>query len=217
MTVMLYRRSLRVAMPLILACALFPVGAAQARDTQAQQDQSVADAARRSREQKKNATKASKVVTDDDVPARKPSTEGVNAVAPPASDSQPPSPAAASAAETAASGAKDTSEKAGDDPEITSLKAQIAQAAKDLDLLQRELALDQDAYYTKPDYSNDTAGKAKLDAEQKQIADKQQEIEGLKTRLAALEELKSHKKPAPAAAVPPNSDKAAAPPTSQPQ
>jgi hypothetical protein len=64
-----------------------------------------------------------------------------------------------------------------------------------LDLAKRTLALDQDAYLSKPDYANDTAGKAKLDDEKQEISDKQQEVEKLKTRVSALEELKAHRKP----------------------
>ena len=206
---MLFGKSLRLAMPLIVACSLLPrAWAAQSQDSQTQQTQSVADAARRSREDKKNTAKSSKVITDDDLDKTpKPGAEGLNVGAPPKSDSQPPSPAAVAAAEaadqTAASPAKDSSKKAGQDPEITKLKEQIAQAKKELDLLQRERALDQDTFYSNTDYAHDTAGKAKLASEQQQIDDKQQQLEGLKTRLAALQELaERNKKTAPRDATP---------------
>jgi hypothetical protein len=62
---------------------------------------------------------------------------------------------------------------------------------------------------------HDTAGKAKLDSEKQQINDKQQEIERLKTRLAALEELKIHRKSnRTQAAPPPQTEK---PPSAPPQ
>ena len=206
---MLFGKSLRLAMPLIVACSLLPrASAAQSQDSQTQQTQSVADAARRSREDKKNTAKSSKVITDDDLDKTpKPGAEGLNVGAPPKSDSQPPSPAAVAAAEAAdqaaASPTKDSSKKAGQDPEITKLKEQIAQAKKELDLLQRERALDQDTFYSNTDYAHDTAGKAKLASEQQQIDDKQQQLEGLKTRLAALQELdERNKKTAPGDATP---------------
>jgi len=57
----------------------------------------------------------------------------------------------------------------------------------DLDLLQRENRLDQDAYYSKPNYGSDTAGKQKLDDEQQQISSKRDEVERLKAKVADLQ------------------------------
>lgn len=212
---MLLGAHLRMVLPVAAVCSLLLcAAAAKPAGAQSQDSQSVADAARRSREQRKNANKTSKVITDDDLPAKGPG--GVNVGSLPKSDAEPPNPAAVSAAEAAdkAAADKETSGKAGEDPEITRLKEEIARAEKDLDLRQRESALDKDAYYGKPDYKNDTAGKAKLDDEQNQINDKQQEVDKLKTRLAALEELKGHKKPA-SAETPASSDKPGTPPAPQ--
>src|SRR4029077_18109880 len=57
---------------------------AEAQDSQAQQDQSVADAARRSREQKKNATRQSRVISNDDLDMKyfSPGEERLNLSAP---------------------------------------------------------------------------------------------------------------------------------------
>ena len=66
------------------------------------------------------------------------------------------------------------------------LKQQLEAAQKELDLLQRELPLERQNYYSNPDYVHDTAGKAKLDRLNQQIADKQQEIDSLKARLSSL-------------------------------
>jgi len=198
----------RLAVPFIAACILVPCAAALPQDSQNQQAQSVADAARHAREQKKAAAKSSKVITDEDIDTKnlKPGAEGLNVGGPPKLDTQPPSPAAVAAAEAADqaadSAAKEPAKKPGEDPAIAGLKGQIAQATKELDLLQRELALDQDEYFSKPDYANDKAGKVKLDAQQRQINSKKEDLEGLKTRLAALQELESRKKSAPAAAAP---------------
>jgi hypothetical protein len=205
---MQYGNSWRLAVPLVAACILVPCAAARPQDSQDQQTQSVADAARHARDQKKAAAKSSKVITDEDIDTKnmKPGAEGLNVGAPPKLDTQPPSPAAVAAAEAADqaadSAAKEPAKKAGENPEIGGLKGQIAQATKELDLLQRELALDQDEYFSKPDYANDKAGKGKLDAQQRQISDKKQDLEGLKTRLAALQELEGRKKSAPAAPQP---------------
>jgi hypothetical protein len=216
---MQYGSSWRLSVPLVAACMLLLCSAARSQDSQDQQAPSVADAARHAREQKKTAAKSSKVVTDEDMEAKNPKSgaEGLNVGAPAKLDSQPPSPAAVATAEVAdqaaASAGTDSAKKTGESPEIARLKGQIAQAAKTLDLLQRELALDQDEYFSKPDYANDKAGKAKLDGQQRQINDKKEDLEGLKTRLAALQELEGRKKSAPAETAPPaDSDK----PTSTP-
>jgi hypothetical protein len=81
------------------------------------------------------------------------------------------------------------------------LKRQLADAQKALDLLQRGLALQQDTFYSNPAHDSDPAGKAKLDDMKQQIAAKQQEVEDLKSRAAALQE--SLGNTAPAAPTPP--------------
>jgi hypothetical protein len=192
---------LRVITALLGACICWPaVTLAQSQDAQAQQstssDASVADAARRARDQKKNAVKSSKVITDDDLDRHvfKPGQAGFNVMAPPEMETQPPSAEAVAAAEAADKDAD--KEAAAQDSDIAKLKAQIAQGEKDLDVLRRQLALDQDSYLSNPDYAHDTPGKSKLDSEKQQITDRQESVERLKTHLAALEELKSHRKPA---------------------
>src|SRR6267143_298796 len=183
---------------------------AQSQDAQAQQsasqDSSVADAARRARDQKKNAAKSSKVITDDDLDRHefKPVKGGFNVGAAPQLETVPPSPGAVAAAEAAdnASGEEGQKEAAAQDADIAKLKVQITQGEKDLDVQRRQLALDQDSYLSKTDYAHDTAGKSNLDNEKQQINDRQEANERLKTRLAALEELKSHRKPARKKAAP---------------
>jgi hypothetical protein len=72
-----------------------------------------------------------------------------------------------------------------DSPEDAGIQRKIDDAAQQLKMLQQEFDLDRNAYYSKPNYGDDTAGKAKLDAEQQQIADVQGEIERLKQELTA--------------------------------
>jgi len=197
-------RIMRWVVPLVavLGAALVHSQDARAQDAATPQNQSVADAARQTREAKKNAAKTSKVISDDDIDTKKvkPGAEGLNVGSQPKSDSQPPNAGAVSAVEAAdqAAAATETgSGKKGEDPEIARAKAEVAEAAKQLDLLQRGFALDQDSYYSKPDYMSDKAGKAKLDAEQQQIGDKQQEVDRLKAHLAELQEARSRKKVSP--------------------
>jgi hypothetical protein len=171
------------------------------------QNSSVADAARRSRDKKKNSAKSAKVLTDEDLDKRnfQPGQEGLNVGAAPQLETGPPSPQAVASAEAAdktseQQALKDAAEQ---DTQIARLKEQIKDAEKDFDLARRQLALDQDSYFSNSNYARDAAGKAKLDGEKQQINDKQQQIERLKIRLAALEELKIHRKPARAQAAPP--------------
>ena len=181
-----------------------PKGQSQDQQSSDAQNQSIAEAARRSRQTAKNVTKPSKVITDDDLDREyiKPGEQGLTVDAPPKLEVQPPPPDAVAEAAVKLSAPPDpaVAPTPSDDPEIARLKEKIADAEKDADLARRELALDQDTFYSNPDYGHDTAGKAKLDALQQQINEKQQQINRLKARLAALEELQKKKGIKPAAA-----------------
>jgi hypothetical protein len=211
---------LRVIAALLGAGVTLPIATlAQSQDAQAQQsassDASVADAARRARDQKKNAAKSSKVITDDELDRHefKPGKAGFNVMAPPQLETEPPSAEAVAAAQATD---EDTEKQAGaQDADIASLKLKITQAEKDLDVSRRQLALDQDSYLSKADYAHDTVGQSNLDSERQQINDKQAQIERLKTRLTALEELKSHRKATRQKATPPPQSEN--PPSAPPQ
>jgi hypothetical protein len=198
------RISLRLAIAAILAAAVLPLTAlAQSQDPPAQ---SVADAARRAREQKKAAAKQpAPVITDDTLKPAAPAPQAANAPAPAQSpEAAPAKPAAQPAADASgapeasaapapagqpapAADAGDKDQKAKDSAELALLLQQVADAQKGLELLERELALQQDTYFSNPDHSHDLAGKAKLDAMLKQIIDKQQAVDALKSQLAALQ------------------------------
>jgi len=200
------RICLRLAITAILVAAVLPLTAlAQSQDSPAP---SVADAARRAREQKKAAAKQpAPVITDDTLKRSAPVSQETNGPAPapaPSSEAAPastpapaPQPAADSSRAPDASAAPapagqpapagDTGQKAKDSVELAALKQRVADAQKGLELLERELALQQDTYVSNPDHSRDVAGKAKLDAMQQQITDKQQAVDALKSQLAALQ------------------------------
>ena len=149
------------------------------------QDQSngdVAAAARRSREQQKNAAKPAKVVTNDDFPS--------------------PAPAPASAPKATTEGKQEADQssselEAENDPKseaywrkrFQKLHDKLAQSEKELDVLQRELDKNQVQYYSDPqkalmqqhDRSDINEGSAKIDAKKK-------EIESLKQQLSDLED-----------------------------
>ena len=199
---------------MVLSAALFaamtvrpaasPNGQSQDQQSPDAQKPSIAEAARRSRDAAKNATKPSKVITDDDLDREyiKPGSQGLPLDSPPKLETEPPSPEAVSEAATESSVLHDPAAvpEPSDDPQILRLKDLIADAEKDADLARRDLALQQDTFYSNPDWEHDTAGKAKLTALQQQINDKQQEVDRLKMRLAALEELQKKKHPKAATA-----------------
>ena len=198
---------------------------AQSQDAASQQstpeDSSVANAARRNRDKKKtapNPPKSAKVITDDDLDRKnfKPGQDGLNVGASPMMETEPPSAQAVAAAEAADEApeqqAKDAAEQ---DKQSAKLKLEVTEAENGLDVAQRQLALDQDSFLSNPDHVHDVAGKAKLDDEKQDISNRQQEIERLKVRLAALEELKSHRKSGRTKATPPAQTEN--PPTTPPQ
>jgi hypothetical protein len=201
-----------IGLTLSLACSLIclltiPLAAQNPQDT------SVADAARQAREQKKPAGKPAKVITNDNLPAApKPeataaSLEATSQLSPAADASAQPAPSADAAATStgtsganapasrpaAASAAGDAQKKA----QVEDLKQQVAEQQKQVDLLLRLYALDQDAYLSNPNHGKDLQGKAKLDAQQEEIHDKVAELARTKAKLDAIAPGESAKVTAP--------------------
>ena len=178
------------------------MAAAQSQDD----NTSVADAARRAREQKKNAAKPARKLTNDDLPAAPPaSPQSASAPTGAAEDVQPDQPKPADSApgnpDQAATPADAAKKKAETEAALKRAKAELAQAQGELDVLQRKAALDNDSFYSQTDYARDTEGKAKLDADGKQVNDKKAQVDDLKARIAALQaqlgESAEPEKPAP--------------------
>ena len=183
------------------ACPLLPSPAsARAQDSQTAQEQSVADAARRSREQKKSAAKQSKIISNEalDLEYYKPGQEGYNFGAPSGSSTAAPNTLAAAVDGTDQSAAstnkdsqpnsKESEEAAAQNEEIKKLKEQIAKAEDQLKWQQRDFALNQDTVYSNPNYTDLQTGKAKLESQQQVINEMQADIDVLKARLTALQE-----------------------------
>ena len=163
---------------------------------QSEPEPSVAEAARKAREQKKTAAKPSTVITNDTL---KPATPETVQQAPAAAESNPRTDATAASGLTPANGAtpdaanaaqpaKGPSEQeiAQKKAKIEALKQDIADKAKEVDLEQRALALANESYYSRPDFSKDPEGKAKLDAMQGDLAQKKDELQQLKAKLKEL-------------------------------
>lgn len=157
---------------------------------------SVADAARRAREQKKNVPKPARTLTNDDLPATPPASQPAAAPAgsteSAASDqanteSETATPAKAPAAETATPAASEQKKRAEIEAALKRAKAELAQAQSELDVLKRKSALDSDSFYSQTDYSRDTDGRARLDAEAQDVNDKKSQVDELKSKVAALQ------------------------------
>jgi hypothetical protein len=174
--------------------------------SQSENAPSVAEAARRAREQKKNTAKPNRTLTNDDIPsapAGSSNTAGSQAstttsAQPSASSTEAP----ANSANTAAPGNADTAQttktsenqtadqkKAVNAAALERAKKELAQALNELDVMQRKNVLDADSYYSKTDFGSDKGGKANLDAEQTQIGSKKEAAEKIKARVMELQEL----------------------------
>lgn len=176
----------RTAFAALLTAALLP---APAR-SQSQDSQSVAEAARRARDQKKAKAAPAKVITDETLDVKKGDVQSAVAEVPkipgaPDSNAQSPRGATNGSAANGGNASPAANEKLR--KELAALQEQLKTALTDLDLLRRENRLDQDTFYSKPDYGSDAAGKQKLEDEKQHIADKQQEVENLKAKIADLE------------------------------
>ena len=189
---MLRKTSLRFVALALLAAA-FPVGYLAAQDA----PDSVAEAARRARQKKEAASnKPATVITNDTIPT------APNDITIPGASNVPENasadgtaPAAAAPGEKPAAGSSD--EDAAKKAAIDDLKKQVKDKEHAVSLLQRELALDKDTYYGKPDYQNDTTGKQKLDDKQANLIAQQNQLNDLKAKLLELAGADALKEPPP--------------------
>jgi hypothetical protein len=177
--------------------ALGLAGPTKTAEAQSQGDtsQSVAEAARRAREQKKSAAKPVKTLTNDDLPVATVAAANV------AEASGQPNEAKADAAAPLATAAGTANEKlkapedgekakqkrAEDRAALERAKKELATALGELDVMQRRAALDSDSYYSQTGFASDKSGKANLDAAAQQIAGKKQAVEELQAKVAELQ------------------------------
>ncbi|MGA2814244.1 MAG: hypothetical protein ABSG16_22835 [Candidatus Acidiferrum sp.] len=181
---------------LLLAGGVFPARTLAQDPSQSGSGGSIADAARKSREDKKNAPKNTKVYTDDDVkPATPPATTSPSAT--PSSDA-PPANGQAPAANSAAPGdgskppateAAQANDEKSWRKRFQAQRDQIDRAEKELDVLQREEEKAQVQYYPDPQKALDE-GYSRKDINDKdaKIAAKKDEIAKLKQGLSDLDD-----------------------------
>ena len=179
---------------------------------QSQDDTSVAAAARKARELKKNAAKPAPTLTNDDLPAATPAG-GRPAAAQAeqaAGDETKPAesalaPAGGKSADATADQEKRAQKKSDAEAALKQAKADLAQSEGELNVLKRKQTLDSDSYYSKTDYLQDTEGQAALDADAREISGKKSQVEALKTKIAELQaEIEQYSEPQKAATEQPN-------------
>jgi hypothetical protein len=169
---------LLLSMPGHIAARQSQAGTPSASD---QQQDSLAAAARRAREAKKDQAKPAKVWDNESLA----STPGViSIVGQPAAPASNPAPAADG---KSPAGNPPAADKSAIEADLSAAKANLQSLKVDLDLLQRKYALDQQTYLGTPEYSSDTAGAAALANEKSQIDSKQQQITDTEKKVADLQ------------------------------
>jgi hypothetical protein len=157
----------------------------------------VADAARKAREQKKEAPKPKKVYTNEDLGSGGGSTAPAAAPAAAAPNSDANANAKESADGQANGGNASTDSKAGagkSDEEkwrkrFQEARANLADAEKELDILQREAQKAQVQYYSDPTKAmNEQLTRKDVNEKDSQIAAKKQDIAKLKQKLSDMED-----------------------------
>ena len=169
----------------VLCLAGLPLYAQQQNSSQQSGTDPVADAARKAREDKKNAAKPKKVYTDDDVkPAASAATGNTGAAA--GATGTTGQQKAGDAAE-----AQDANGEAAWRKRFKEQRDKISKAETELDILERELQKSQTEYYPDPQKAlteqntrkeiNDKT--AKIDAKKQEIAQLKQGLDDLEDQL----------------------------------
>jgi predicted RNase H-like nuclease (RuvC/YqgF family) len=174
------------ALSTLLGVAAF-TAPAQQEPTQPSTGDPVADAARKARAAQKTAPKPKKVFTNDDIPSAAP----------------PPAPAAATGTNKDAAQAQADDKSAqksadpADDPKSEAywrkhaqkLRAKLATAEQELDVLQRELSKDQLQYYPDPQKAlMQQYNRSDINDKTSKVDAKKAEVESLKQQVADLED-----------------------------
>ncbi len=169
----------------------------------APQQQSVAEAARKAREQKKNQPKAARTLTTDDL-AGKP--RSVPAAAPAEKETAAPTEATDEKAGAPEEKVRPPEEQPGAEAEkeakpkdekgeaywrkrFAEARAKLQAAEKEADLLQRELNLQQQQFYSDPNKAlREQYERKDINENSQKVAEKKKEIERLKQALSDLED-----------------------------
>jgi len=158
------------------------------------QQDTVAEAARKAREKKKNQPKSEKVFTNDNLSAVTGNVNVVGAAAPAAAAEGAAKAEGAEGRPAAAAGEKGATpgEEKGEAywrKRFAEARGKLRIAEKELDILQRELNLANQQYYTDPNKAlREQYDRKDINNLTKAIADKKQEVDRLKQTLSDLED-----------------------------
>lgn len=181
------------------AClAAAPGVTAQQSASGQQEPPSLGAIARQLRAEKQPGPTAKKVWTNENLPSNPFAISVIGPPAPPPVETAAPAEAAKPEAAPGADIDKGKS-LVQMEAELEKTKQDLALKEKELDLAKRDYVLQQQAFYTNPMASQDTAGQAQLAQVQEQIDAKAIEVDKMKARVADLQaKVDSMKGPAPA-------------------
>jgi Tfp pilus assembly protein PilV len=196
-----------LALPMLGLAGIAVIARQHQQDSSPQSSEDpVAAAARKAREQRKDSPKPKKVYTNEDVSSGSAAGAAPTSTAPstpPSAAGSPSAPADTTAAEGAAKGpqtdatADTTSDtgKVNKNDEATwrkrfrEVRGKLAEAEKEVDILQREANKAQTQYYSDPQKAlSEQYNRKNINEHDTQIAAKKQEIAQLKQRLSDLED-----------------------------
>jgi hypothetical protein len=188
-----------IAVPMVGVAGIAAIARQNQDAAQQQGVDPVADAARKARQQKKDAPKPKKVFTNEDVSTAPPTSANSHAVSPSTSTS----PATDAPKDTAASGPAGSGDGAAGNKSAAPAKsaeatwrdkfreerAKLAEAERELDILQREAQKAQVQYYSDPQKAmSEQYNRKDVNEKDTKIAAKKQEIEQIKQHIADMED-----------------------------
>ncbi|HEV1993593.1 MAG TPA: hypothetical protein VGR03_04615 [Candidatus Acidoferrum sp.] len=170
-----------------LCLAGLPAAAQQQGSSQQQTGDPVADAARKAREAKKDATKPKKVYTDDDLKKSEPAPDAASGSAP--GNASGTAPATTVQNTGAATKAEDPNGETAWRKRFKDHRDKIAKAEKELDILGREAQKAQVEYYPDPQKAmTQQNSRADINAINAKIDGKKKELDQLRQGLDDLED-----------------------------
>jgi hypothetical protein len=189
-----------IAVPMLGVAGIAAIARQNQDAAQQQGVDPVADAARKARQQKKDAPKPKKVFTNEDVSTAPPASANSNA-APPSTSTSPAADATKDNA--AATGSASSGDAVGGNKSAAPAKsaeatwrdkfrderAKLADAERELDILQREAQKAQVQYYSDPQKAmTEQYNRKDVNEKDTKIAAKKQEIEQIKQHIADMED-----------------------------
>jgi hypothetical protein len=163
--------------------ALLALGTASAWMPLAAQDApSVAEAAKRARQQKESS-KPVKVITNDEIPSAPAPAPAPAQAAPGNADAATP---ATTPAETKKSAEENAEEEAQKKAKIEALQRQIHDLERDVNIQKGAIRLDEETYYSNPNRPRNTDEKNKIDREKQDLQRMESDLQDLKSQLEAL-------------------------------